>query len=49
MKTRRHHNNKGHRQIRRGKTYDQVKHMARRLGLPFGPKDEQKPETPDKR
>jgi hypothetical protein len=38
MKTRRHHNNKGSRQIRRGKTVDQVKAMARRLGLKYKPK-----------
>lgn len=31
MKTRRHHNNKGYRQIKRGKTYQQVQAMARRL------------------
>lgn len=36
MKFRRHHNNKGSRKIRRGKTYDEVKRMAQRLGLPFG-------------
>lgn len=36
MKTRRHHNNKGYRQIKRGKTFDQVRAMARRLGVPFG-------------
>ncbi len=31
MKFRRHHNNKGTRQIKRGKTYEQVKAMVRRL------------------
>jgi hypothetical protein len=36
MKTRRHHNNKGYRRIKRGKTRDQVEHMARRLGVPYG-------------
>lgn len=36
MKFRRHHNNKGSRKIRRGKTYDEVRRMAQRLGLPFG-------------
>jgi hypothetical protein len=36
MKKRRHHNTKGIRQIRNGKTYEQVKAMARRLGLNFG-------------
>lgn len=35
MKTRRHHNNKGFRQIRRGKTKDQVRQIASRLGLKF--------------
>lgn len=35
MKTRRHHNNKGYRQIKRGKTATQLKHMCRRLGLPY--------------
>lgn len=33
MKTRRHHNNDGRRQIKRGKTRNQVAHIARRLGL----------------
>lgn len=33
MKTRRHHNNKGLRQIKTGKTYYQVKRIAKRLGL----------------
>jgi hypothetical protein len=36
VKARRHHNTKGLRQVRRGKTYDQVEAMARRLKLPFG-------------
>ena len=31
MKTRRHHNTKGLRQIKTGKTFKQVKDMARRL------------------
>lgn len=35
MKLRRHHNNKGYRQIKRGKTTDQVRRMARKLRLPF--------------
>lgn len=34
-RTRRHHNNKGTRQIKRGKTYDQVKRIARKLRIPF--------------
>jgi hypothetical protein len=38
MKKRRHHNNKGTRQIRRGKTHNQVAAMAKRLRLPFYPK-----------
>lgn len=35
MKTRRHHNNKGSRQTRRGKTVDQVKRIAAKLGLRY--------------
>jgi hypothetical protein len=31
MKTRRHHNNKGERTVRSGKTYEQVQRMAARL------------------
>ena len=31
MKDRRHHNNKGYRQIKRGKTASQVEAMARRI------------------
>ena len=38
MKTRRHHNNKGYRQIKRGKTRKQVEVMARRLGIKYKPK-----------
>lgn len=38
MKTRRHHNNKGTHQIRRGTTVEQVKHMRRRLGVVMPPK-----------
>lgn len=37
MKTRRHHNNKGARQIKRGNTVTQVKRMAKRLGIKYGP------------
>lgn len=37
---RRHHNNKGNRKVRTGKTYEQVKRMAKRLKLPFGKKQE---------
>ena len=40
MKTRRHHNNKGHRQIKRGKTAEQVKRIARKLRVPFVTKTE---------
>lgn len=36
MKTRRHHNNKGLRQIKRGKCRDQVQRMAKKLGLKYG-------------
>lgn len=36
MKSRRHHNNTGYRQIKRGKTRSQVRHIARRLGVPYG-------------
>lgn len=35
MKMRRHHNNKGFRQIQRGRTRDQVERMAKRLGVPI--------------
>lgn len=35
MKTRRHHNNKGTRQMKRGRTVDQVKRIARKLRVPF--------------
>jgi hypothetical protein len=35
VKTRRHHNNKGVRQVRRGRTVEQVKRIARRVGVPF--------------
>jgi hypothetical protein len=34
MKTRRHHNNRGDRQVRTGKTRDQVARIGRRLGIP---------------
>lgn len=42
MKKRRHHNNKGLRQIKRGKTSTQVEHMCRRLGLLYYEKEEKK-------
>jgi hypothetical protein len=35
MKLRRHHNNKGQLQIRRGKTREQVKRIARKLRIPL--------------
>jgi len=35
MKLRRHHNNKGTRQIKRGKTTDQVRRIARKLKISF--------------
>lgn len=35
MKLRRHHNNKGRRQVQRGKTQRQVEHIAKRLGIPM--------------
>lgn len=35
MKVKRHHNNKGLRQIRRGKTREQVKRIAERLDVPL--------------
>lgn len=38
MKTRRHHNNEGRRQIQQGRTRDQVKAIARRLGIPYKPR-----------
>jgi len=37
MRERRHHNNKGFRQIKRGKTKDQVKKIAKRLGIKYEP------------
>lgn len=39
MKLRRHHNNEGLQQIRRGKTRTQVEAIARRLGIPYGRAD----------
>jgi hypothetical protein len=33
---RRHHNNTGVRQIKRGKTREQVRRIAARLGVPYG-------------
>lgn len=35
MKTRRHHNNKGTRQIKRGSTRKQVARIARKLRIPL--------------
>lgn len=31
----RHHNNSGYRQIRRGKTRIQIKRLAKKLGIPY--------------
>jgi len=38
MKDRRHHNNDGQRQIRRGKTRTYCQQLAKRLGIPYGKK-----------
>lgn len=35
MRTKRHHNNKGKQQVRTGKTYDSLRFISRKLGLPF--------------
>lgn len=35
MKTRRHHNNKGYRAVKRGRCAEQLKRMAKMLGLHF--------------
>src|SRR5262249_20752388 len=45
MKHRRHSNNKGLRQARRGHTQSQVKRIARRLRIPFADSSTSKPET----
>lgn len=45
-KVRRHTNNKGSAQVRRGRTAEQVRAMARRMGVRFGPRREPA-ETPD--
>ena len=37
IKDRRHHNNKGYRQIKRGKTQKQVAIIAKRLGIKYIP------------
>lgn len=37
-KARRHHNTDGRTQIKRGRTVDQVKRMARKLGLTYAPR-----------
>lgn len=36
MKERRHHNNTGLRQVKRGKTREQVRAIAKRLKIPYG-------------
>ena len=38
MKFRRHHNNKGYRQIKNGTTERQIKQIARKLNIPYGDK-----------
>lgn len=38
FKTRAHHNSAGTRQVKSGKTVDQVKAMAKRLGLKYRPR-----------
>lgn len=35
MKTRKHHNNKGYRQIKNGKVKEKVKWIAKKLGLKY--------------
>jgi hypothetical protein len=35
VKNRRHHNNKGLRQIKRGKTREQIERIAHKLGIPY--------------
>lgn len=32
---RRHHNNKGYRKVKRGKTRDEIKRLAKQLGIPY--------------
>jgi len=39
VKTRRHHNNTGLRQIKRGKVREQVRAIAKRLGIPYVNRD----------
>lgn len=39
MKTCKHHNNKGLRQIERDKTFNQIKRTCKKLKLPFSPKN----------
>lgn len=46
MKLRRHHNNKGTRQIKRGRTAAQLKAMCKRLGLPFRNRPAKREEAP---
>ncbi len=36
---RRHHNTKGYRQIRQGRTRDQVREIAKRIGVPYARED----------
>lgn len=39
-KKRRHHNNSGATQIKRGRVYEEVRSMAQRLGIPYRARDE---------
>lgn len=39
MKTRKHHNNKGTRQIQNGKCQSSMEKLAKRLGVPYGRRD----------
>ena len=36
MRTRRHHNNEGRRQIQRGKLVDRTQRLASQMGVPYG-------------
>jgi hypothetical protein len=40
MKFRRHHNNKGQLQVRRGQTRTQVRRMAEKLRIPYEPESD---------
>lgn len=49
MKLRRHHNNKGFQQIARGKTAEQLKRIAKKLGLTYGPTKPNRASPPPKK